>query len=70
MSDELTFEEAMSRVEEILRRLEQGDVSLDEALGLWGEGDGLHRRCLELLTAAEGRIEQLQAPDDNGAGSG
>ncbi len=70
MSDAPSFEEALGRLEEILRRLEQGDVSLDEALGLWREGDGLHHRCLELLTAAEGRIEQLQAPDDNGAGSG
>ena len=70
MSEAPSFEEALARLEEILRRLEHGDVSLDEALGLWREGDGLHRRCLELLSAAEGRIEQLQAPDDNGAGSG
>ena len=70
MSDDPSFEEALARLEEILRRLEQGDVSLDEALGLWQEGDGLHRRCLELLTAAESRIEQLQASDDNSPVSG
>jgi exodeoxyribonuclease VII small subunit len=70
VSDGPSFEEALARLEEIVRSLERGDVSLDEALALWSEGDGLHRRCLELLTAAEGRIEQLQAPDDNGAGSG
>jgi exodeoxyribonuclease VII small subunit len=54
-----TFEEALARLEEILRRLEHGDASLDEALELWKEGDTLHRRCLQLLEAAEGRIETL-----------
>ena len=38
MSDDPSFEEALARLEEILRRLEQGDVSLDEALGLWQRG--------------------------------
>jgi exodeoxyribonuclease VII small subunit len=71
MTADLSFEEAMARLEEILRRLEQGDVSLDEALGLWREGDALHRRCLELLSAAEGRIEELErAPGDNGPANG
>ena len=70
MSDEPSFEVALARLEDILRRLEHGDVTLDEALSLWGEGDSLHRRCLELLTAAEGRIEELASADDNGAGSG
>jgi exodeoxyribonuclease VII small subunit len=67
----LSFEEALARLEEILRRLEHGDVSLDDALDLWRQGDELHRRCLELLTAAEARIEELERPaDDNEGGSG
>lgn len=71
MSAQLSFEEALARLEEILRRLEQGDVSLDEALGLWREGDELHRRCQELLAAAEGRIEVIERPpDDNEPPSG
>jgi exodeoxyribonuclease VII small subunit len=66
-----SFEDALARLEEILRRLEGGDVSLDEALGLWREGDTLHRRCVELLEAAEGTIEELErAADDNGPPSG
>ena len=61
-----TFEEAMRRLEEIVRRIEGGDVSLDEALELWREGDALQRRCAELLDAAEGKIEELGgAPGDN-----
>jgi len=61
-----SFEEAMRRLEEIVRRIEGGDVSLDEALELWREGDALQRRCGELLDAAEGKIEELGgAPGDN-----
>jgi exodeoxyribonuclease VII small subunit len=72
VSADLSFEAALARLEEILGRLERGDVSLDEALELWGEGDALHRRCLELLEAAEGRVEELEAggADDNGTGNG
>jgi exodeoxyribonuclease VII small subunit len=62
---EPTFEEALARLDEILRRLEQGDASLDEALELWKEGDALHRRCLQLLEAAEGRIETLDSADES-----
>lgn len=61
-----TFEQAMNRLEEIVRRIEGGDVSLDEALDLWREGDALQQRCVELLDAAEARIEELGGhPDDN-----
>jgi exodeoxyribonuclease VII small subunit len=68
VSAEPTFEAAMARLEEILDRLERGDVSLDEALELWREGDRLHRRCLELLAAAEARIEELGAAADDKQG--
>jgi exodeoxyribonuclease VII small subunit len=71
VSEELSFEAALTRLEEILRRLEQGDASLDEALGLWREGEALHRRCVELLTTAEGKVEDLgRVEDDNDGGSG
>jgi exodeoxyribonuclease VII small subunit len=67
---EPTFEEALARLDEIVRRLESGDVALDEALDLWREGEELHRLCLERLTAAEGRVEELEAEqDDNGSGT-
>ena len=55
----LSFEEAQRQLEELVGRLERGDVGLDEAIELWRRGEALHRRCLELLDAAEGRIEQL-----------
>lgn len=59
MSGEPTFEEAQRELDEIVDQLERGDVPIDDALALWRRGEELHRRCIELLDAAEGRIEEL-----------
>ena len=40
----MSFEQAMARLEEIVRRLEQGDVPLEEALGLFEEGSRLVKK--------------------------
>lgn len=56
-SEELKFEEAMARLEEIVRRLEQGDSTLDEALALFEEGVKLARFCNDKLDEAEAKIE-------------
>ena len=52
----LTYEEARAELEAVVRRLEDGGTTLDEALALWERGEALHRRCSELLTAAEERL--------------
>ena len=57
--DERPFEELRRELEEIVGKLERGDVAVDEAIELWQRGEVLHRRCVELLEAAEGRIEEL-----------
>lgn len=54
---ELKFEEALARLEEIVRSLEQGDAVLDEALVLFEEGVKLARFCNDKLDEAEARIE-------------
>jgi exodeoxyribonuclease VII small subunit len=59
MSEEPTFEEAQRELDEIVDRLERGDVPIDAAIALWRRGEELHRRCVALLDAAEGRIEEL-----------
>ena len=58
---ERTFEDLRRELEEIVGRLERGDVAVDEAIELWQRGEALHRRCAALLEAAEGRIEELSA---------
>ena len=60
-----TFEMLRLELEEIVGKLERGDVAVDEAIRLWQRGEELHRRCVTLLEAAEGRIEELSASADD-----
>lgn len=62
---EETFETLRLELEEIVGRLERGDVAVDEAIRLWQRGEELHRRSAALLDAAEGRIEELSASTDD-----
>jgi len=57
---ELSFEAALKRLEEIVRTLESGEASLDEAIELYGEGDRLKQQCEARLHAAQARIEKIQ----------
>jgi len=66
---ELSFEDALKRLEEIVRRLESGEAALDEAIALYGEGDRLKQQCEARLQAAQAKIEQIQFGRD-GAPSG
>ena len=58
--DALSFEDALKRLEEIVRKLESGEASLDEAIELYSEGDRLKQQCEARLKAAQARIEQIQ----------
>jgi exodeoxyribonuclease VII small subunit len=62
--NELSFEAALKRLEEIVRRLESGDASLDESIELYGEGDRLRQQCEARLQAAQARIEKIQLGRD------
>ena len=59
VDEKKTFEENFARLEEIIKELEKGDVSLEESLSLFEEGVQLVRRCSRQLEAAEARIAQL-----------
>ncbi len=56
---ELPFERAVERLEEIVDQLEQGDLELEAALGVFEEGVQLTKRCASQLDSAERRIEVL-----------
>jgi exodeoxyribonuclease VII small subunit len=56
---ELPFEQAMERLEEVVDRLENGDVPLEEAIQLYEEGMRLSRICGEKLDKVEQQIEML-----------
>lgn len=55
----LTFEEALAELEEIVERLDAGELLLEEALALFERGQALAARCSEQLEAASLRVEQL-----------
>ena len=61
-----TFEEALARLEVIVARLEQGEVPLEEALGLFEEGTALMKQCSTALDKAEQKVAK-RLPGLNGA---
>ena len=61
---EMSFEDSLARLEEIVKLLEKGDAPLAESLGLFEEGAGLIRECGKLLDEAEQKVVQLRKGPD------
>ena len=59
MSEKKTFEESITRLEEVVRILERGDAGLDNALALFEEGTGLIKTCSKMLDEAEQKVTLL-----------
>ena len=59
-----SFEQNMQRLEQIVRAMERGDVSLEESLGLFQEGTDLVRACGKLLDEAELQVTKITASVD------
>ncbi|MBU0490360.1 MAG: exodeoxyribonuclease VII small subunit [Chloroflexi bacterium] len=65
MTDEqITFEQALARLEEMVSRLEAGNLSLEESIALFEEGMRLAQVCGTRLDEAELRVSQLVAGPD------
>jgi exodeoxyribonuclease VII small subunit len=62
--DDLTFDAALGRLEETVKRLEDGDLPLEEALECFKEGIGLVRICNLKLKDAETVITQLTSQEN------
>lgn len=60
MSDERTYESAVTRIEEIIRRLDSGEAGLRETLDLVKEGRDLVEYCASELEAVSGGLEELR----------
>jgi exodeoxyribonuclease VII small subunit len=58
-----TFEEALKRLDEVVARLDGGEVGLEEAVALFEQGQALLAVCRERLAAAQRRIEELTAEE-------
>lgn len=64
---ELSYEEARSALVEIVARLEQGSIPLEDSLALWERGEALARHCQSWLDGARKRLQQAQevhSPDE------
>lgn len=60
----LSFEESMTRLEQIVRSMERGDVALEESLKLFQEGTELVKDCQKLLEEAQLQVKKIMtAPD-------
>ena len=59
MASKMSFEQSMARLEEIVRTLEKGDASLEDALSLFEEGTALVKSCSKQLDTAEQKVKLL-----------
>ncbi|MCL7415414.1 MAG: exodeoxyribonuclease VII small subunit [ANME-2 cluster archaeon] len=57
--DEITFEDALAELEDISRKIEEGDLPLDKNLELFERGIALTRLCSSKLESARQKIEKL-----------
>lgn len=60
----LNFEDALKRLEDIVRKLESGDVPLDQSIELYSEGEKLRGLCQQRLEAAQAKIEKITLDRD------
>ena len=57
--DKMSFEDALKELEDIVRRLESGDVELEKSIEIYERGAKLKAHCEARLKAAELKIEQI-----------
>ncbi|MFA7586810.1 MAG: exodeoxyribonuclease VII small subunit [Novosphingobium sp.] len=55
----LSFEDALRALEEVVRKLESGEVPLDDSITLYEQGEALRKHCQNRLDAAQARIERI-----------
>lgn len=57
--DKISFEEAFKELEEIVHRLEEGELTLEETIALFERGKALARYCGDVLDKAELKVKKL-----------
>jgi exodeoxyribonuclease VII small subunit len=64
MTDKFNFNKGLSQLEEIINKMESGELSLEDSLKYFEEGVKIHRQCHTALTDAEQRISVLSENDN------
>ena len=65
MSKNLSFEEALKELEEIVNSLERGDVSLEDAIEAYERGSILKNQCEKRLKEAKMKVEKIQSSNND-----
>ena len=66
LPDNLTFEQALAELENVVRELEDGQIDLEASLARYESGIALLKRCYQQLCEAEQRIVQLTGTEEEG----
>ncbi|MBD1205963.1 MAG: exodeoxyribonuclease VII small subunit [Rhodobacteraceae bacterium] len=66
---EMTFEEAMAALEQVVNQLERGEVALEESIALYERGAALKAHCGAKLKAAEEKVELIRAQEGRATGT-
>ncbi|MHA7818225.1 MAG: exodeoxyribonuclease VII small subunit [Erythrobacter sp.] len=61
---DMSFEQALAALEDIVQQLERGDVPLDQSIELYERGEKLRAACQQRLDTAQARIEKIVAGTD------
>jgi len=64
-TDELSFEQALENMTQLVEKLESGELPLEESVAAFEAGVKLSRRCESLLDKAEQRLQVLNSSEDN-----
>jgi len=64
----LSFEAALKQLEEIVTKLERGDVPLEESIAIYERGEALKKHCEALLARAEERVEKIRSQEGKAVG--
>ena len=66
---DLSFEEAMAALEQVVGRLERGEVPLEESIALYERGAALKAHCETKLKDAEAKVEMIRAQEGRATGT-
>ncbi len=61
---DMSFEHALKELEQIVGRLERGDVELEQSIAIYERGEALRDHCDRLLQRAEAKVEKINLSED------
>ncbi|WP_395542653.1 exodeoxyribonuclease VII small subunit [Neotabrizicola sp. sgz301269] len=66
---EMSFEEALSALEQVVGQLERGDVALEQSIALYERGAALKAHCAARLKEAEEKVERIRLAEGRAVGT-